>query len=194
VTDHLPDNLEERVRDAYQSAARTVQTLQRPSPMLAAGSVARPRRMNALVPLAPAMAVIVVIGASVALPRLLTGASQNPAVPGSSASSKPASCPATLTEGNDGTITPLFCSDRSPNPAALAYYEGRNDRGFNPAVLRLAPSSTQSQVKSAMCADIGPGGTMGLQTEQQAYDLAARRNNWSYDINTVTNLRCPPAG
>ena len=88
----------------------------------------------------------------------------------------------------------MFCSDGSPNPAALAYYEGHNDRGFNPTVLRLAPSSTQSQVKSAMCADIGPGGTMGLQTEQQAYDLAARRNSWSYDINTVTNLRCPPAG
>ena len=234
MTDHLPDDLEERVRDAYQSAARTVQTLQRPCPMLAAGSVPRPRRMNALIPLAAAMAVIVVIGASVALPRLLTGASQNPAAPGISASSKPAtqpnstpastaitvpapaatspapaphsprpalpnfttspSCPATFTEGNDGTITPLFCSDGSPNPAALAYYEGHNDRGFNPAVLRLAPSSTQSQVKSAMCADIGPGGTMGLQTEQQAYDLAARRNSWSYDINTVTNLRCPPAG
>ena len=106
----------------------------------------------------------------------------------------PPSCPTTLTEGNDGTITPLFCSDGSPNPVALAYYEGHNDRGFNPAVLRLGPSSTQSQVKSVMCADIGPGGTMGLQTEQQAYDLAARRNSWSYDINTVTNLRCPPAG
>ena len=79
MTDHLPDDLEERVRDAYQSAARTVQTLQRPCPMLAAGSVPRPRRMNALVPLAAAMAVIVVIGASVALPRLLTGASKNPA-------------------------------------------------------------------------------------------------------------------
>jgi hypothetical protein len=208
VTDHRPDDLEERVRDAYQSAAQTVQTLQRPCPMLAAGSVSRPRRMNALVPLAAAMAVIVVIGASVALPRLLTGASHNPAAPGTSASSKPAtqpsstptsttwpsSCPAALTEGNDGTITPLFCSGGSLNPAALAYYEGRNDRGFHPAVLRLTPSSTQSQVKSAMCADIGPGGTMGLQTEQQAYDLAARRNSWSYDINTVTNLRCPPAG
>jgi hypothetical protein len=202
VTDHLPDDLEERVRDAYQSAARTVQTLRRPSPMLAAGSVPRPRRMNAFVPLAAAMAVIVVIGVSVALPRLLTGASQNPATLGPHSprptlpnfTTLPSSCPATLTEGNDGTITPLFCSDRSPNPAALAYYEGRNDRGFNPAVLRLAPSSTQLQVKSAMCADIGPGGTMGLQTEQQAYDLAARRNSWSYDINTVTNLRCPPAG
>jgi hypothetical protein len=85
VTDHPPDDLEERVRDAYQSAARTVQTLQRPSPMLAAGSVPRPRRMNAFVPLAAAMAVIVVIGASLALPRLMTGASQNPAAPGTSA-------------------------------------------------------------------------------------------------------------
>jgi hypothetical protein len=194
VTDQLPNDLEERVRDAYQSAARTVQTLQRPSPMLPAGSVPRPRRMNALVPLAAAIAVIVIVGASVALPRLLTGAPQNPVAQEIGASSKPPSCPVTLTEGNDGTITPLFCSDGSPNPAALAYYEGRNHRGFNPAVLRLAPSSTKSQVKSAMCADIGPGGTMGLQTEQQAYDLAARHNSWSYEINTVTNLRCPPAG
>jgi len=118
--------------------------------------------------------------------------STRPTLP--SSTTLPASCPTTLTEGNDGTITPLFCSDGSPNPVALAYYEGHNDRGFNPAVLRLGPSSTQSQVKSVMCADIGPGGTMGLQTEQQAYDLAARRNSWSYDINTVTNLRCPPAG
>ena len=89
MTDHLPGDLEERVRTAYQSAARTVQTLQRPSPMLATGSVPRPRRMNAFTPLAAAMAVIVVIGASVALPRLLTGAagsSQSRATPGSSAS------------------------------------------------------------------------------------------------------------
>jgi hypothetical protein len=85
VTDHLPDDLEERVRDAYQSAARTVQTLQRPSAMLATGSGPRPRRMNAFVPVAAAVAVIVVIGASLALPRLLTGASQNPAAPGISA-------------------------------------------------------------------------------------------------------------
>jgi len=85
VTDRLPDGLQERVRDAYQSAARTVQTLQRPAPMLAAGSAPRPRRMNALIPLAAAMAVIVVIGASLALPRLMTGASQNPAAPGISA-------------------------------------------------------------------------------------------------------------
>jgi len=45
-----------------------------------------------------------------------------------------------------------------------------------------------------MCADIGPGGTMGLQTEQQAYELAARRHGWHYPINTVTNLRCPSGG
>jgi len=87
VTDHLPGDLEDRVRDAYQSAARTVQpqTLRRPSPMLAAGSVPRPRRMNAFAPIAAAMAVIVVIAASAALPRLLTGASRNPAAPGISA-------------------------------------------------------------------------------------------------------------
>ena len=81
MTDHQPNDLEDRVRDAYQSAARTVQTLQRPAPMLAAGSVRRPRRMNVLAPIAAAAAVIVVIAGSVALPRLFTGASANPATP-----------------------------------------------------------------------------------------------------------------
>jgi hypothetical protein len=84
VTDHQPDDLEDRIRDAYQCAARTVQTLQRTSPVLAAGSVPRPRRMNALAPIAVAAAVILVIAASVALPRLLTGAagtSPKPATP-----------------------------------------------------------------------------------------------------------------
>jgi hypothetical protein len=79
VTDHQPDDLEDRIRDAYQSAARTVQTLQRTPPVLAAGSVRRPRRMNALTPIAAATAVIVVIAASVALPRLLAGSARNPA-------------------------------------------------------------------------------------------------------------------
>jgi hypothetical protein len=104
------------------------------------------------------------------------------------------SCPAALTEGEDGTIAPLFCSDGSLNPAALAYYEGRNNRGFKPAVLRLAASSTEAQIKSAMCTDVSPKGTMGLQTEQQAYALAARHNGWNYDISTVTNLNCPSGG
>ncbi len=81
MTDHQPNDLEDRIRDAYQSAARTVWILQRTSPVLAAGSVRRPRRMNAFVPIAAATAVIVVIVASVALPRLLTGSSPNPAVP-----------------------------------------------------------------------------------------------------------------
>jgi hypothetical protein len=81
VTDHQPNDLEDRVRDAYQSAARTVQTLQRTSPVLAAGSVRRPRRMNVLTPIAAAAAVIVVIAASVALPRLLAGSARNPAAP-----------------------------------------------------------------------------------------------------------------
>jgi hypothetical protein len=85
VTDHLPADVEGRVRDAYQSAARTVQTLQGTSPMLTAGSVPRPRRMNVFVPIAAALAVIVVIAASVAVPRLLTGSARNGAAPGISA-------------------------------------------------------------------------------------------------------------
>lgn len=78
MTDHQPDGLEDRIRDAYQSAARTVRTLQRPSPMFTAGTAGparRPRRMNVLAPIAAAAAVIAVIAASVALPRLLTSAS-----------------------------------------------------------------------------------------------------------------------
>ena len=81
MTDHQPNDLEDRIRDAYQSAARTVQTLQRTSPVHAAGTVRRPRRMNVLAPIAAAAAVIVVIAASVALPRLLTGSARNPAAP-----------------------------------------------------------------------------------------------------------------
>ena len=79
MTDDQPGDLEDRVRDAYQSAARTVQTLQRTSPELAAGPAprARPRRMNAFVPIAAAAAVIVVIAASLAVPRLLTGGVKN---------------------------------------------------------------------------------------------------------------------
>lgn len=82
----MTDDLEDRVRDAYQSAARTVQpqTLKRTSPMLTAGLAPRPRRMNALAPIAAALAVIAVIAASVALPRLLTSAA-GPAAVGISA-------------------------------------------------------------------------------------------------------------
>jgi hypothetical protein len=78
VTDYQPNGLEDRIRDAYQSAGRTVRTLQRPSPMLAAGSVGRPRRMKVVAPIAVAAAVIVIIAASVTLPRLLTGSSPDP--------------------------------------------------------------------------------------------------------------------
>jgi hypothetical protein len=83
VTDHLPGHLEDGIRDAYQSAARTVQpqTLRKTSPMLAAGSAPRPRRTSAFVPIAAAVAVIVAIGASVALPRLLTRAGGSPPNP-----------------------------------------------------------------------------------------------------------------
>ncbi len=79
VTDDQPGGLEDRVRDAYRSAARIVQTLQRTSPDLAADSAprARRRRLNAFVPIAAAAAVIVVIAASLAVPRLLTGPARN---------------------------------------------------------------------------------------------------------------------
>jgi hypothetical protein len=71
----MNSDLEDRIRDAYQAAGRTVQpqTLRRTTPEVAAGSTRRPRRLNALIPVAAAVAVLAVIGASVALPRLLTG-------------------------------------------------------------------------------------------------------------------------
>jgi hypothetical protein len=75
MTDYVPGDLDELVRSAYQSAARTVrpEDLRRNSPMLAAGSVPRSRRRNMLVPFAAAAAVVVAVGASVAVPRLLAG-------------------------------------------------------------------------------------------------------------------------
>jgi hypothetical protein len=195
-------SLEDELRELYRAVTETIREEDLPGLYEPRARTRRRSWFGAFAPLAAAAAVVVAIGLGVAVPKLMSAPSRltpaaalhSPRSTLPSSTTSPPSCPATLTEGNDGTITPLFCSDGSPNPAALAYYEGHNDRGFNPAVLRLAPSSTPSRVKSAMCADIGPGGTMGLQTEQQAYDLAARRNGWSYHINTVTNLRCPPAG
>ena len=192
---------EERLQDALHASASRVKDDQlRPLPAFQPGPAhgpssapSRKRLRRAwwswVGPAAAAASVVLVVGLVVAVTGgLRTGAGQGRATATASAPS----CSATLTEGEDGTVSPLFCPDGSPNSAALAYYEGRNDRGFNPAVLRLAASSTDEQVRSAMCADLGLSGTMGLQTEQQAYDLAARRNGWNYDINTVTNLNCPP--
>lgn len=88
MNSQLPSDLEDRVRDAYQAAGRTVQpqTLRRTTPRVAAGSARRPRRLNALIPVAAAVAVLAVIGASVALPRLLTRPAGAAGKPGISAS------------------------------------------------------------------------------------------------------------
>ena len=87
MNSQLPSDLEDRVRNAYQ-AAGTVQpqTLRRTTPRVAAGSARRLRRLNALIPVAAAVAVLAVIGASVALPRLLTGSARPAGKPGISAS------------------------------------------------------------------------------------------------------------
>jgi hypothetical protein len=79
VNSQLPPDLEDRIRDAYQAAGRTVQpqTLRRTTPRVATGSARRPRRLNALItPVAAAVAVLTVIGASVALPRLVTSSAR----------------------------------------------------------------------------------------------------------------------
>jgi hypothetical protein len=87
----LPSDLEDRVRDAYQAAGRTIQpqTLRRTTPRVAAGSARRPRRLNALIPVAAAVAVLAVIGASVALPRLLTGPAAKPGISASALAHEP---------------------------------------------------------------------------------------------------------
>jgi hypothetical protein len=103
-------------------------------------------------------------------------------------------CP-TLTVGVDGTVAPLVCANGTDNPAALAYYEGGWVRGFTPKVLVLPETASHGQVVGAVCADIfGHGSPMGLQTENQAYDLAANRAGWRYHINTVNGLSCPVVG
>ena len=91
MNSQLPSDLEDRVRDAYQAAGRTVQpqTLRRTTPRVAAGSARRPGRLNALIPVAAAVAVLAVIGASVALPRLLTGAAGKPGISASALAHDP---------------------------------------------------------------------------------------------------------
>lgn len=68
MTHHQPGDLEDRIRDAYRSAERTVQTLQRTSPVLAPGSVRRPRRRAGVL-----SAGIAVAAAAVAAITLITG-------------------------------------------------------------------------------------------------------------------------
>jgi hypothetical protein len=91
VNTSLPSDLEDRVRDAYQAAGRTVQpqTLRRTAPGVAARPARRSRRLNALIPVAAAVAVLAVIGASVALPRLLTGAAPKPGISASAFANDP---------------------------------------------------------------------------------------------------------
>jgi hypothetical protein len=91
VNTSLPSDLEDRIRDAYQAASRTVQpqTLRRTAPGVAAGPARRSGRLNALIPVAAAVAVLAVIGASVALPRLLTGAAPKPGISASAVAHEP---------------------------------------------------------------------------------------------------------
>jgi hypothetical protein len=103
----LPSDLEDRIRDAYQAAGRTVQpqTLQRTTPRVAAGSARRPRRLYALIPAAAAVAVLAVIGASVALPRLLTGAAGKPGISAPALAHDP---PFQVIVAREGTRTSLL--------------------------------------------------------------------------------------
>jgi len=217
-------SLEDRLRDAYRAVTDTVREDELPGLYGKRARNRRGGRFSAFAPLAAAATVVVAIVAGVAVPKLASSPGRpahpasSPAVrsagtgvskPTASASpvrSAPmatssasrtapgASCP-TLTVGADGSVAPLFCADGTDNPAALAYYEGGWIKGFTPKVLLLPATASYGQVVSAVCADIfGHGSPMGLQTEQQAYDLAANRAGWRYDINTVNGLSCPAAG
>ena len=97
-----------------------------------------------------------------------------------------------LSTSADGSIAPLFCSNGADNPGALAYYQGHNQRGFDPKVLQLPTTASRQQVVGTICSDLAPGSPMGLQTEQQAYQLAANLAGWRYNINVV-NLNCSAA-
>jgi hypothetical protein len=217
-------SLEDRLRDAYRAVTETVRQDELSGLDGKRARNRRRGRFSAFTPLAAAATVVVAIVVGVAVPKLASspGRSANPAssraarpvgtgVSKSVAPSPPvrsaptatsspartapgALCP-TLTVGVDGSVTPLFCADGSDNPAALAYYQGGWVKGFTPKVLALPATASYSQVVSAVCADIfGHGSPMGLQTEQQAYDLAANRAGWRYHINTVNGLTCPVAG
>ena len=110
MNSRLPGDLEDRVRDAYQAAGRTVQpqTLRRTTLRLADGSARRPRRLNALIPVAAAAAVLAVIGASVGLPRLLTGSATPARKPGTSASALAHDPPFQVIVTRAGTGTSLL--------------------------------------------------------------------------------------
>jgi hypothetical protein len=190
-------SLEDRLRDAYRAVTDSVREDELPGLYGKRAQNRRRGRFPAFAPLAAAATVVVTIVAGVAVPKLASSPGQ-PANPVSSRAARPAGtgvlCPA-LTVGADGSVAPLFCADGTDNPAALAYYEGGWVKGFTPKVLVLPATASYGQVVGAVCADIfGHGSPMGLQTEQQAYDLAANRAGWRYHINTVNGLNCPAAG
>lgn len=194
-------SLEDRLRDAYRAVTDTVREDELPGLYDKRARNRRRGRFSAFAPLAAAATVVVAVAASVAVPELASspGRSANPASSRAAASSASrtapgAPCP-TLTVGADGSVAPLLCAGGTDNPAALAYYEGGWVKGFTPKVLVLPATASYGQVVGAVCADIfGHGSPMGLQTEQQAYDLAANRAGWRYRINTVNGLSCPVVG
>ena len=127
-----------------------------------------------------------------ASPATTVPASSSSKVPTTSslpmASTAPATpCDEPLTIGNDGTVAPIDCSDGRVNAAAVHYYKGGNPGGWDPTMLHLPASANRAEVIAAMCHDIAPDQPWpsGVQTEQQAYQLAAQINGWHYGINVV---------
>lgn len=57
------------------------------------------------------------------------------------------SCPPLQTY-QDGNAGPLFCSDGSPSPAAVAYF-----RAVDPSLFALPSGAAPDQIRAALCAD-----------------------------------------
>lgn len=113
-----------------------------------------------------------------------------PAVTVPADSSTTVTCPP-LTTAVDGTAGPLYCSDGSDSPAALAFYER-----LGPSILDLPASASEAQAVEAVCSDITTR-HLTLPEEEDSYGLAANRAGWRFPVfddnkGPIDNV-CPPA-
>lgn len=113
-----------------------------------------------------------------------------PAVTVPAHSSTTVTCPP-LTTAVDGTAGPLYCSDGSDSPAALAFYER-----LGPSILDLPASASEAQAVEAVCSDITTR-HLTLPEEEDSYGLAANRAGWRFPVfddnkGPIDNV-CPPA-
>jgi hypothetical protein len=81
-------------------------------------------------------------------------------------------------KGVDGSGGPLFCSDGSPSPAAVSYYQA-----LAPSTFSLASSATSSAINSAICSDL-PRSTIPI--EGQALTLVERKDGFALPTDPST--------